>query len=328
VLAGATYAFAEYHPGTLSADGRRFAATKIERDAQALVRIWDTATGAILREWREAGQPYSIALNRDGSRIVVVDLTTDGPVHLRDTTTGALVAELAGHTGKTYNVAISPDDRLIATASLDTKVRRFRLADGAPIEPVIDVGVSAGSVTFDPVRARIAVGTRDGNVVFFDRERGVRLGSFHAHPTYVQDVEFSADGKRLVTACRQDHTAKIWDLGDDGMPAARAPIVLAGHSNNVMRASFSRDGAWVATSSMDDTARLWDAHTGELLRTFSGPTQSAEFSPDGATLYVTGGHDYAVAWSLALEQRDAATLTRLVAETSPFRLVDGKLEPR
>jgi len=327
-LAGATYTFSEYHPGALSGDGRRFAATRMERDAQALVRVWNTASGALVREWRERGIPYSLALSRDGSRIVIGDLDAGATAHVRDTTTGELVAELRGHRLTSYNVAISPDDRWIASASFDKTVRLFRLADGAPVEPVLSIGVRASAVAFDPVRPHVAVATDDGNILFFDRERGVRLASLHAHPTFVQDVEFSADGTRLATACRQDHAAKVWELGDDGLPGAHPPMVLAGHSDNVMRASFSRNGAWIATSSMDRTARLWDAHTGELLQTFAGATQSAEFSPDSATVYLTGVRDYAVAWRLSVERRDAATLTRVVAETSPFRLVDGKLELR
>src|SRR5438552_458120 len=65
------------------------------------------------------------------------------------------------------------------------------------------------------------------------------------------------------------------------------------HSNRVTSAMFSRDGRWVVTSSVDNTAWVWDATTGQPV---SGPLKhnaeidSAEFSPDGQ-LVVTASDD-------------------------------------
>ena len=53
---------------------------------------------------------------------------------------------------------------------------------------------------------------------------------------------------------------------------------------SVTSVAFSPDGQRVLTGSNDDTARLWDANSGNLLRIFSGHTDvvtSVAFSPDG-----------------------------------------------
>ena len=58
-------------------------------------------------------------------------------------------------------------------------------------------------------------------------------------------------------------------------------------------ASFSPDGTRVVTGSIDNTARVWDAATGEPLAELTGHTDwvfSASFSPDG-TRIVTASMD-------------------------------------
>ena len=51
-----------------------------------------------------------------------------------------------------------------------------------------------------------------------------------------------------------------------------------------MSAVFSPDGALIVSASEDATARIWDADTGECMRTLDGhwhAVMSAVFSPTG-----------------------------------------------
>ena len=71
---------------------------------------------------------------------------------------------------------------------------------------------------------------------------------------------FSGDGKRLVTASR-DNTARIWDV-----ESGKEIVVLKGHTGPVTTASFSDDGKRVVTGSYDGTARIWDVTWATLVR--------------------------------------------------------------
>ena len=56
------------------------------------------------------------------------------------------------------------------------------------------------------------------------------------------------------------------------------------HTDSVTSAAYSPDGTQIVTASDDQTARIWDAATGQEVRTLSGHTDrvnSAAYSPDG-----------------------------------------------
>jgi len=319
IFAGGDYAQGYYAPGELTADGTRFILPRRPRDGAPEIGVWDTATGERVARWAETGLLNALAVTRDGRRVVVADYDTQAP-RIRDGASGALLGQLSGHSRLVYGLAISPDDQRIATASYDRTVRQWKLADGAAVGPTLTFDQRTTAVAFDPTGPRLAVALENGVVELYDRERGSKLRSWQAHATWIEDVEFSRDGRYLVSAGRQDHTVKIWELGRDA-----PPVVLTGHKDNVARATFSPDGSQVATCSMDDTARLWDARSGELLRTLPGPTETCAFAPDGRTLFTAGLRDYAVAWRLDPDPRPADALAAAVEAASPWRLDQGRL---
>lgn len=60
-------------------------------------------------------------------------------------------------------------------------------------------------------------------------------------------------------------------------------LTLSGHSDSIYGLAFSPDSGRLASSSYDQTVRIWDVVTGELLLTLDQPAQSkgVAWSPDG-----------------------------------------------
>src|SRR5262249_23766284 len=79
-------------------------------------------------------------------------------------------------------------------------------------------------------------------------------------------------------------------------------LTLRGHEGDVLFAAFSRDGKRVVTGSLDNTARIWDAITGEQIAVLSGHEKflrSAAFSPDGALVVTASFDNTARIWEAA-----------------------------
>jgi WD40 repeat protein len=83
-----------------------------------------------------------------------------------------------------------------------------------------------------------------------------------------------------------------WASYNPSLLPTRLYATLQGHTKEVLDISFSPDGGFLASVSLDESVKLWDVNSGQLLHTFSvkghGGHNSVAFSPDGGTL-VSGG---------------------------------------
>jgi WD40 repeat protein len=106
--------------------------------------------------------------------------------------------------------------------------------------------------------------------------------------------------------------------------------VLQGHTAPDSSSAFSPDGTRIVTASQDDTARVWDAATGQQIAQLQGhtaPVDSAAFSPDGTRIVTASGDDTARVWDgesgqlIALLQGHADQVNSAVFSPDGTRIV-------
>jgi WD40 repeat protein len=83
----------------VSPDGARFLSDGFDRK----VRLWDAATGALLRAFEGHSSVSSVAFSPDSARVLSGGL--DRKVRLWDAATGALLLTFNGHSGSVSSVA-------------------------------------------------------------------------------------------------------------------------------------------------------------------------------------------------------------------------------
>jgi WD40 repeat protein len=237
-----------------AADFGRGGEAVVTASADGTARIWDVSTGIELRG--HADWVLEAAINRAGDRVLTA--AADGDVVLWDAETGENLGRLEEpHDGRDVNsVEFSFDGGLFVTAGAD---------EGAQVR---DGETGERKATLEQ---------------YWVAEEGVYKGHYGA----VRGASFSPDAKRVVTASN-DWTARIWSVGSAKellvLNAGDDPESPRSHDGVVTGAVYASGGELVVTAGADARARVWDAQSGDLLRTFTlhlVPIHSIEASRDG-----------------------------------------------
>ncbi len=202
------------------------------------------------------------------------------------------VAHLRGLPDWVMSVAFAPDDRLAAgTYELARIWQVTRDGETVTTQSLGDVATNgyARSVAFSPDGELLAVGAYQ-QIQLVDRELNV-VGELKGHRGYVNDLEFSADGTKLVS-CSDDKTIRVWNVAD------RSELMsLTGHADSVWGVAVQPDGGMIASAAGDDTRLtrkgevfLWSLDDGSILHRLTPPDRcatSVTFSPEGLLLLST-----------------------------------------
>jgi WD40 repeat protein len=147
-------------------------------------------------------------------------------------------------------------------------------------------------------------------------------------------LAFSPDGQTLVTVAANNPTIQVWDVSSQSLKEASSSErevprrILNSHTGAVSFVTFSPDGQFLVSGSSDQTIKLWNAKTGQLIRTLKGHTDGIRWlaiSPDSQSLASIGSmNDLAIRlWNLQTGQ-PIRTLVNEVDMSSINFIFDAK----
>ncbi|MEH2059583.1 MAG: serine/threonine-protein kinase [Nostoc sp.] len=218
----------------------------------------------------------------------------DKIVKLWDLNTKKVLASFSGHSQAVKSVTFSPDGQILATASDDKTIKLWQVETLEEICTLLGHSHAVKSVAFSPDGQILASGSWDKTIKLWDVNTGREIATIAGHQLQVNSVAFSPDGKLLASAS-YDRTIRLWQIPAlessqkelQNRPSYSLLSTLSGHAWAVLTVAFSPDGQILATGSDDNTIKLWEVNTGQLICTLVGHSWSVvavAFSADGETL--------------------------------------------
>ncbi|KAJ3294723.1 hypothetical protein HK104_003329 [Borealophlyctis nickersoniae] len=175
-------------------------------------------------------------------------------------------------------VAVSVCGNFGFTGSALGKVDRFNLQSGLHRKSYVKGGHEKAvvGIVSDNVNRVVMTGSLDKTVKFWDFNTGKLLQTISI-PAPVSSIILHRESG-LLAVCADDLCIRVIDV--DTKKIVRE---FWGHRNRITDITFSPDGRWLISSSMDATIRTWDLPTGHMIDLFrvDSIATSVSMSPTG-----------------------------------------------
>ncbi|KAG9527562.1 WD40 repeat-like protein, partial [Aureobasidium melanogenum] len=239
-------------------DGKTLAASD-----DSFITLWDVETGSLRSKSEEIDDMYfEMAFSPDSKWIAAA--SGDGYARIWNAETGQLKHVLGVEDERMLSLVFSADSKLIATGSEIMRV--WDVATGELLHTL--------SVPDDQPLSITAV---------YERSE---------YPAEIGSVDFSPDGKYLLSGCGNTSTVCIWNT-----ESWKLEHTIRGY----YVACFSVDGMLLAIPTNDHmTIQIYSSLTWQLQSTLETAEHGffpVEFSPDSKSIVTTSGHEIQI-WSV------------------------------
>jgi len=247
-----------------------------------------------------------------------------------------------GHTNWLNDMAVSEDNRLLITASMDNSARVWDMETGKQLGILTGHTNWINSVDISPAYNRIVTGGSDKKVILWDLKTFSKLKEFEMHDASVLVIKVSPDGKSFLSGS-EDKALRVTDFEGNAIlhwinkhaisAACFSPngqmVALAGKdhkivfvdikskkalnfeimlNSNVNDLTYTRDGKLLLVANSDGSIMIYNTLTYKLENTLLGHKHSVTSiveSPNGK-YYLSSS------WDKTAKLWDASTKTEII----------------
>ncbi len=231
---------------------------------QQEIKVWDLATGGLLRTVTVPAGVGALDLTPDGTRAVVGPLR--GEHLVLDLATGEEIGRYEaewGQTGMKPSVCVMPDGDgvLLHDGSMTAQLRDLR--DGSQVWRVEGLGPV---MALFPDRDRFVTGGVYGEIQVRSTDDGETVGRWMPRDTTYRDeiaaLAVHPDGRRIVTA-HKNLAVQVWDADEGALISRLHHAVSDSDGHWPTSLAITDDGEQVLVGYYDGRVSTWDLASGE-----------------------------------------------------------------
>ncbi len=269
------------------------------------LRIWDAHSFALRGTIRGyQGEIYGVIPDLDEQVLATIGGRERRTLKVWNVEQMVLPDRLGDESTPIFDVAISGDQRRIAAASEDGRIRLWDLTSGRLLWERRPGTGRLLSVTFSPRGDQVAASGEDRQVYLWESATGTLQEVLKGHTAQIHGLAFSPDGRWLASAS-DDRTVRLWDP-QNGQLRHR----LTGAAQDLHSVTFHPEGSELAAGSADGKIYLWSLPDGteppslrRQIDAHRGWVWSLQYARDGRSLLSGSGDWTASVWNLASGER-------------------------
>ena len=272
------------------------------------VKLWQVGIGKLVNSLNgHHDKVNSVAFSPDGEHVASGSM--DKTVQIWNTSIKQLGQILQGRTRTVHSVSYSPNGQYLASGSDDGIVRIWQTSTGQMVRTLrMPNRYNSGllSLAYSPDGQYIASSNWDFDIQLWETGTGKLVATLKG---IFNLAAFSPDGKYLAAGSisNQSGIVSLWEANMELWKANIEPLVYAniGHTQAINSLAFSPDGQYLASGSGDNTVRIWNTGTGQVVDTlqgYTGSAYSAVYSPPDGKYIALGVNQDIWVWQTSTSQ--------------------------
>lgn len=220
----------------------------------------------------------TIKISPNGTKFAIG--SSDTKVKIFNLSNGELLTELIGHTKGISDLEFSPiNSDIIASCSDDLTIRLWSIKKAQCLKVLKKHTYHVTAVKFSLKGNILISGSADETITIWDIVSGITLKTLAAHSDPVLSLALTPDSTMIASAS-YDGLMRLFDLetgqclktltynsSSHGTATASTTDVVNLPISNV---TFSPNGKYILSSSLDGVLRLWDYMNNKVIKTYLG----------------------------------------------------------